>query len=89
VDNTVIREQLDKLYNEATMMGRLRTGSPINHMIDGAMKLISEAEHQAELRGRLDENQNWHNTIRNTTGYIGKRKFRERIADLTKELEKS
>ncbi len=38
------REELEKLYNESVMMGRLRTGSPINHMVDGALALLQQAE---------------------------------------------
>lgn len=44
-----VRKQLEKLYNESRQMGMLRTGSPMEHMVDGTMKLIAqEAEAHAD-----------------------------------------
>lgn len=36
-----LREQLVELYNESRRMGMLRVGSPIDHMVDGAIALLT------------------------------------------------
>ena len=37
-----IRGNLELLYNESMLLARLRTDSPINHMVDGAMDIIED-----------------------------------------------
>ena len=39
-----LRDKLKNLYNESRRMAMLRTGSPIDHMVDGAMELIELRE---------------------------------------------
>ena len=49
-DNTAqLRLKLDQLYNESIQMSRLRTGSPITHMIDGTLEAIADHISQLEL----------------------------------------
>ena len=51
-DNQELREAIEKLYNESRQMGMLRTGSPINHMVDGAINLITQR--QLDVLERVD-----------------------------------
>src|SRR5687768_5057077 len=49
-------------------------------------------DQQIATAARIDENERWHSAINHGTGYIGKRKFKERIATLNQthqEKEKS
>lgn len=54
-----LRNALNALYNESRAMGMLRQGSPITHMIDGAIALFTqqlavrsrEAQNDAKLSG--------------------------------------
>lgn len=47
-DDTELREKLNGLYNEAIQLGRLRTGSPIDHMVNGVMQLIQQRDERRE-----------------------------------------
>lgn len=49
---------------------------------------IADLIHQRELEARKDENEQWHNAIKHTTGFIGKSKFRKRIAQIDEQLSK-
>lgn len=50
-DQNRLRAELEQLYTESRQMGMLRTGSPITHMVDGALALIAR-----EVRlGKIEE----------------------------------
>lgn len=38
------RKELEKLYDDSVTMGRLGTGDPIKHMVNGALKIIRDQE---------------------------------------------
>lgn len=44
-----LREKLYELYNESIQMGRLRMGSPIEHMVDGSLKLLTSEIEKAKV----------------------------------------
>lgn len=56
VENGELREHLESLYNGSMQLSRLRVGSPIDNMVDGALALIAQekAKWVAEVRQQLE-----------------------------------
>ena len=54
-----LREKLEKLYNESRMMGRLRTGNPIEHMVENTIDFVLSYKEQWQTEARLAEEDMW------------------------------
>lgn len=52
-DTKELRQAINKIYNQATMMARLRTGSPITYVEDSIIELI--AFHDRNLLAGIEE----------------------------------
>lgn len=50
-----LRRKLIELYNESRHMGRLRTGSPVDYMVEGTLAALQPEIERLESSARADE----------------------------------
>ena len=84
-----LREKLNALYNESRQMGMLRTGSPIEHMVNGALQLITADRKRVALEARIDELEQVYPQLQKHHGVSGEGNYYydDRIAELKAQQE--